>query len=207
MKIFIGTPIRDTKEYSVYEWLDSIRELNYPSFLYMVDNSDMSDFSIKVKEYCKKIGLINYEMNHLDKMIGRENEYRLVYSRESIRNKMLAGNYDYWLSWECDIVLPSNTLGVLFPYTKTFDVINHCYPDKDDKLQEVGGVGCSLFKRELLEKFSFLEGGGYAMCDKDKPNCYYSGDSWFCVRVLRAKYKVVDLHNLLEIKHIGEGIN
>jgi hypothetical protein len=204
MKILIGTPIRDIKEYSIYKWLDNVKELSQFDTL-MVDNSDDELFSIRVKEYCGKIGLQNYEIIHIPDLKGKESEYRLVQSREVIRNKLLEGDYDYWLSWECDIILPSNTLEVLVPYMEVFDVANHTYPDKDDPNYEVGGIGCSLFKRYLLEKYSFLEGGGYEKCDPICPNCYYSGDSWLVVRILRGGYKIVDLHGLLNIKHLGNG--
>ena len=205
MKVLIGTPIRDIKEYGIRRWLKSVSELNWDNYLlFMVDNSDTPDFSERVKKYCQEINFTKYELLHLEDMGGRESEARLVLSREEIRKKLLSGDWQYWFSWECDIVLPSNVLKELFRFVPEFDVVNHNYPDKQDKNMEVGGIGCSIYKREILERFSFLEGGGYAECDPLMLNCYYSGDSWLARRVLRTGYKVIDLHNLFEVKHLGQ---
>ena len=201
--LFIGTPIRDIKEYAIYDWLDNVKNINYPKYLYMVDNSDNPDFSKRIKKYCKKIDLTDFDLLFLGKMLGRENEYRLACSREAIRNKILNGNYNYWFSWECDIILPFNALNILISYMGKFDVVSHCYPSREEKDTEVGGIGCSMFKREILECFNFLEGGGYAMCDPLKPNCYHSGDSWLITRILRRGYKMVEFHNLLEMRHLN----
>jgi hypothetical protein len=198
MTVLIGTPIRDIKEYSIREWLNSVSKLKGDWFLFMVDNSDTVDFSERVHRYCYEIGLKNYELIHLEGMGGRESEERLSYSREEIRNRL--DDYDYWLSWECDIVLPPDALNILLTFMDGFDNVNHGYPDREKSSMEVGGVGCSLFKKEILKDFTFLN--GYAFCDPDDKQNYYSGDCWLITWLLRGGFKMAELHNILKIRHL-----
>ena len=200
MKILIGTPIHEVKEYGIYEWLDSVSKLDWSDyFLLLVDNSPSRDFPERVKRYCQELGL-NFRLVHLERAGDKDVEERLALSREVIREEIIKGGYDVWFSWECDILLPPDALKILLPYLFVFDIVNHMYPDRDDPNIEVGGIGCSLYKAEIIKKLSFL--GGYGQCDPVVPNCYYSGDSYLVTRALRMKYKMVDFHNLMEVKHL-----
>jgi len=203
--ILIGTPIHECKEYGIARWLKSVSELHGDWFLYMVDNSDTPHFCDRVRNSCKELGIINYELLHLENMRGLESEARLAPSREKIREKLLYGDYEHWFSWECDIILPPETLEIMMEWFPRFDIVNHNYPDRENSVLEVGGIGCSIYKREIVERFSFLEGGGYAQCDKRMPNNYFSGDSYLVFRALWAGYKMIDFHNLFKCEHLGEG--
>jgi hypothetical protein len=196
-KIFIAAPIRDIKAYAIPSWLKSIDEIDWPEKeVLAVDNSDTPAFAEAIDAKDKTIV-------QMPNMAGLEPEMRLVISREKMREEFLKSDAAYWFSWECDIILPPDALKILMSFMDRFDVVNHCYPDRDDKTQEIGGIGCSLFKREILERFDFLDGGGFGYCDPLVPRCYYGGDSWLMKRVLRAGYKMCDLHNVIDIKHLN----
>lgn len=213
MKIVIGTPIRDVKGYSIGRWLQAISALEWdePISVIAVDNTDdthQEEFKTfidtKIKEITPSLATVDHSIISVKDVYGLEPEARLVKAREKMREEVLALSPDVWFSVECDIILPPDTLKVLVPYLDTFDVVNHCYPDRENKYQEVGGIGCSLYRIKWLKENSFLDGGGYAMCNPLEPNCYYSGDSWFMKRLLVQGAKMVDFHNLLDIKHLGE---
>jgi hypothetical protein len=203
MEILIGTPIHECKEYSIPRWLKSVSELQGDWFLYMVDNSDMPEFCERVKKYCDDVGLTKYELLHLENMAGLNSEARLAPSREKIREKFLNGPYEHWMSWECDVLIAPNALELMLEWAPRFDIINHNYPDRDFPLMEIGGMGCSIYSRKVVEKYSFLTNGGYGQCDKRLPNNYFSGDAYFIDRALWDGAKTVDFHNLFKTEHLG----
>jgi len=205
MNILIGTPIRDIKEYSMRRWLKSVSALAMPrGTLLMVDNSDTPDFSKRVHEYCKEIGFTRYELIHLEDMGGLESEARLAAAREKIREVLLAGKYTHWFSWECDIILPSDTLEKLQRFID-IDLVHHNYPSRDNDQIVAGGIGCSLISREIMKQFSMIEGGGYGMCDPDMPNCYHGNESWLFVRAYRAGFSSLHLSQYLKnVEHLAK---
>jgi hypothetical protein len=204
MNVFIGTPIRDRKHYCINQWLDSVGRLYGTWHLVMVDNSDDEAFANEVVQYCKKIGLSNYELIHLDNMRGREVNSRLQESREVLRSKFLENaDYDYFLSLECDVIVDENAIHFLrdMLYQNEGAVVRHTYPEKSNKKLETEGIGCSMFNRDVLAKIDFI---GYGECDDIQPDYYYSNDLWFYTRIQRAKYPVINLSNFLDIKHLGK---
>lgn len=200
MKVLIGTPIHECKEYSIKPWLESVKNCEGNWFLYLVDNSPTPDFTERVSEMIKGM---NAEVLHLENM-PNDMEARLAPSREEIRKKFLVGDYDYWFSWECDIIAPPDTLKTLLSFTDQFDVVNHCYPDRDNLRGEIWGIGLTLYRRSILEELSFLENGGYGYCDPLEPSCYYGGDGWLVRRITDRGYKMIDLRNLLKVQHLKE---
>jgi len=208
MKILMGTPTHDSKRYCMKEWLDSVKAMKVPirnSLDYLIaDNSDTESYSAEMHEYCQHIGLRATVTWLQEPMTDKEDEYRRMKSRELVRTELLKKDYDVWLSWECDIIAPPDTLKIMLPYLKTFDSLSLTYPSRTEPMDIVGGIGFTLAKRKLLEKFSFLDGGGYAQCNPDRPGCYYSGDSWFMQRCMAAGHKHAEFINLIAVDHIGE---
>jgi hypothetical protein len=206
--ITVGTPTHECKEYAIYRWLDSmfsiIIPLDYHINFIIVDNSDTEDFSIRMKEHIRKIGFDDVWVYWLPGMVNKEDEERRRDSREFIRNRILGLTTDIWLSWECDILVESSTLQLLVSYLSTFDVVDIMYPSRDGTEEMWGGIGFMLVRRELLERFSFLDGGGYAYCNPKRLTCYYSGDSWFMTRVVLAGFKQSTFTNLVKVSHLGE---
>src|SRR3989344_1096234 len=115
MKILIGTPINEVKDYAMERWLKNVAklQLEYPADFIMVDNSPTEEYMETVKGYCEKYGIKNYKIKHLkigefqppDEKIGR--------SREIIRQELLSGDYEAWFTWECDQIIPIDTLSKL----------------------------------------------------------------------------------------------
>lgn len=113
MKILIGTPIHKTKNYCMEKWLENVSRLEYPADLLMVDNSPDLDYTEKVKGYCAKYGITNYKIEHLELPYEQKIFERVARCREIIRKEVLSKGYDAWFSWECDQIIPTNTLNEL----------------------------------------------------------------------------------------------
>lgn len=206
MKIAVGTPIHDSKEYGVYKWLDSMKALKVGMFdsisFHIVDTSDTPDFMHRVTEYTKKIELSPVYIGWLPNMAGKEEEHKRMWGRETFRRSILTEEADVWLSWECDIVAEPDAFQILKPLLKSFDIILTTYPSRTDPTEIVGGIGFCLVKTAVIEKFDFLEGGGFALCNPKRPSCHYSGDAWLIQRAAAGGFKAADITNVVKLEHL-----
>jgi hypothetical protein len=155
-----------------------------------------------MQKYCLDKS-IKAEIEWVPEMEGREDEYRRVVSRENIRREILSTSFTHWLSWECDILVEPTALKKMVPFIEWFDIVSSSYPNRDNAKELAGGIGFSLFRREILESQKWTDGGGYKECDPDRPNCYYSGDSWWMQRAIWKGYKHMEFTNFIRIEHIG----
>ncbi len=197
IKILIGTPIRDIKSYSMDAWLESVKEQDIIADLYMVDNSDAPDF---YRKYKRK----GYDVDRIEYPAGRNDDDRLSRSREMIRKRFIKGNYDIWFSWECDIILPKNTYSYLSNFLNDFDIINHDYPSREHPDEQIGGIGCTIVKKWVMDAISFTAYGGYGQCYPKNPNCYYGNEGLFFTLAVENGAKALTIHNKLDIKHLAE---
>src|SRR3989344_1033770 len=101
MKVLIGTPINEVKDYAMERWLENVAKLQkvYPADLLMVDNSPGLEYVAKVKEYCAKYGIINYKIEHLEIGQWQPSAEKIGRSREIIRQEFLSRDYEAWFSW------------------------------------------------------------------------------------------------------------
>src|SRR3989344_5847502 len=129
MKVLIGTPIHESKDYSMERWLQSVSRVRteYPADLLLVDNSPGLGYVEKVKGYCEKYGVGDCQIQHLELPSSQERFERIARSREVIRREFLSKDYDAWLSWESDILVPPDTLGELANLMRSGDfmVVDH----------------------------------------------------------------------------------
>ena len=175
MKVLIGIPIHQTKNSAIKKWLKNVSKLEYPADFLMVDSSSGLNYVEKVKEYCSKNRIKNYQIEHIDvhqengmdEMIGR--------SREIIRQYILSHNYDAWFSWECDQLIPANALDKLVKMMKTQDytIIHQNFGVEKIPIEFVASFACTLIKKECLEKFGFL------LEYPNMPNTWHRGENWF----------------------------
>lgn len=204
MKILIGTPIHECKDYAMERWLKSLSNLNYPFDLLMVDNSPNSEYQKKVHEYCKKYGLTNYKLVHID--VGRDVilDERLAQSRETIRQEILKGGYDAWCSLECDVIAPSDALTKLICLIDDYWMVSHGYPARGNPNNTNAELGISLIKRQALLKLGFANEYGYI--DPLRPNSWYGNDVWFIRRIDRSsRGKYIHVYGVINpIYHLNE---
>lgn len=182
-KILIGTPVHECKDYAMERWLKSLYNLDYPFDLLMVDNSPNSKYLRKINYYCKKYGIKNYQLVHLDFDKNSSIDERLSASREVIRQAVLAKNYDAWCSLECDVIVPTDALTKLINLLEDYWMVSHAYPARDNPEETNVEFGLSLIKRQALLKYGFA--GQYGYVDPLRPNSYYGNDVWFIRRLNR----------------------
>lgn len=203
MKILIGTPVHESKDYSMDRWIASVSKFEYSFDLLMVDNSTDPKYVNKLHGYCKKYGLSNYKLVHID--VGRDAvlDERLAQSREVIRREILDNNYDAWFSLECDVITPPNTLTKLVDLIDDYWMINHAYPGRDNPLDVNVEFGISLIKRKAIEENSFINEYGYL--NPLRPNSWYGSDVWFIRRIDRNnKAKNINVYGIIKpIYHLS----
>jgi len=160
MKTLIGTPIHICKDYSMERWLDNVAKLQKvsPADLLLVDNSPGTEYVEKVRGYCEKYGVQNYRIEHLEISQEVGIYMRVELSQEMIRKEMLSSNYDMWFSWECDQIIPTDALDKLVQIMKIENcmmVIHNSWARWNPDILNTN-MGCTLIKRECLEKYGFL---------------------------------------------------
>lgn len=202
--VLIGAPIHEMKDYSMKRWLRSVMDIELQRGdswrLLMVDNSENKDWQERVKEYCREINFTNYDLVSLaDMKDGPDFEAeRLAFSRERIREVLLEEGYDFWFSWECDIICPPNILKYLFKFADEFEAIYHTYPPRGQRplgsipdYQEQDGIGCVLYNRRVFYNFRFAE----------NKTCL-GGDGRLLFEVVRRGFKVIEIHNIFRLEHL-----
>lgn len=203
MKILIGTPIHEVKDYSMERWLENVSKLlqEYPADFLMVDNTHSTDYIETVKGYCKKYGIENYKLVHIDVHKESNADERIGRSREVIRQEILTHDYDVWFSWECDQIIPVNTLTILVTLMKKG---NYTMIHPNSWAREIPGepnaaFGCCLIKRDALEKYGFL------LEYFDMPNCWHGGDVRFKKQVLKGGGNYIEIYGIIDpIYHLNE---
>lgn len=165
MKVLIGTPIHEVKDYAMQKWLKNVAGLQKrtPADLLLVDNSPDLNYVKRVRQYCKKYGVKKYIIKHFSYNQGMsisEIEIRVQKAKEIIRREVLAGGYDAWFSWECDQIIPNNALEKLIKIMKSgnFMMVAHNSWWRTVPTSLNFSMGCTLIKRECLKlkKFKLL---------------------------------------------------
>src|SRR3989344_7262670 len=110
MKVLIGTPIHEIKDYCMERWLENVAKLQkeFPADVLLVDNSPGLDYVEKVKGYCKKHRLKNYQIMHFEISQGEPKGEKIGRAREIIRQYILSRGFDAWFSWESDQIIPAD---------------------------------------------------------------------------------------------------
>lgn len=203
MKILIGTPIHELKDYAMERWLASVKKLraHTPADFLMVDNSEGLDYVNKVRGYCEKLGITDYKIKHID--VRQENgaDERIGRSREVIRQEILDSDYDAWLTWECDQIVPADALGKLVKLMESggYQIICPNTWARDMPAEPNANFGFTLVKRECLEKFGFL------LEYPDMPNSWHGGEVWFKKQVLKNGGNYIEIFGLIDpIQHLNE---
>lgn len=203
MKILIGTPIHQIKDYSTEQWLKNVAKLQaeYPADLLLVDNSPGFDYVEKVKEYCKKLGIQNYKIEHLE--INQEQPVgeRINRSREIIRQEILGKDYDAWFSWESDQIIPTDTLSTLTKIMEagSYTMIHPNAWNREVPAEPNADFGVCLIKRDALEKRGFLlEYPGMR-------DCWHGGEAQFKKQVLEDGGSYIEIYGLIKpILHLND---
>ncbi len=199
MRVLIGTPIHESKDYAMERWLENVAKLqhDHPADLFMVDNSPGTQYMEKVEMYCAKHGITNYKIEHIELPPEQDKYERIARSREVIRNYFLAHDYEAWFTWECDQIIPINTLDKLIAIMKEgkYTMVNPNKWARENPTISNTDFGCCLIKREALEKYGFL----------NPPGSWETGEAWFKSRVLHGGGSYIDVYGVIDpIYHLDK---
>jgi hypothetical protein len=205
MKVLIGTPIHESKDYCMEKWLKNVAALTKvtPARLLLVDNSPDLSYMAKVKKYCKKYELKDFDLVHIDVHQENGRDERIGRSREVVRQYILSQNYDAWFSWESDQIIPSNTLATL---TKVMQAGNYSmiHPNawsRENPSEPEANFGVCLISRDVLEKYGFL------LEYPNMPNCWYGGEVWFKKQVIKGGNSYIEIYGIVKpILHLNDSL-
>jgi hypothetical protein len=113
MRILVGAPTNEIKNYCLDKYLGTITNLLYPKNLYdimLVDNSESTNNT-------KKIMQMGVNCVHI-KPKGKSNQKYIAESQELLRLAALKGNYDYLLMIESDVIPPLYVIHSLLSHQK-----------------------------------------------------------------------------------------
>ena len=105
-KILVGCPTANFKEYALDFYILGLKNLTYTNFdLIIVDNSESNEYFNLLNKKINKETIPNAKNIYIIKDTFKEKARdRIISSRNIIRQKVLDGNYDYFLSLEQDIL-------------------------------------------------------------------------------------------------------
>ena len=119
IKILVGAPVYEGTRYSIGEFLDTIRNLDYSNYdILLVDNSQTDDFFQELKKE-EGINVIK------DTLKEKPNLKKVVSSRNKILEYALDNKYDYVLMMDSDVIPPKNIISELLTSGK--DLISGLY--------------------------------------------------------------------------------
>ena len=174
-KILVGCPTSDYHEYALQEYSEAVKNLAYENYdILLVDNSKDNSYLTKLKRF------------NLPAVKGSWNEgakKRIINSRNILRQKVIEGDYDFFLSLEQDVIPPKNIIESLFNSKKEivsavyfmpqgnnlipmlainegkekYGYIPFEYVNKNSHLINVNyaGLGAILISKKVLEKIKF----------------------------------------------------
>ncbi|MBS3143388.1 glycosyltransferase family 2 protein [Candidatus Woesearchaeota archaeon] len=217
MKILVGCPTSNHKEYSLKEYLEGVKKLSYENIHFvLVDNSETSNYYEKLKSLGVSVIKDKYKESAKERVIN---------SRNILRRYFLENDYDYFLSLEQDVVPPKDVIEKLLSHNK--DIVGGLYfylgddnktllpmvwihhegeyarrlrfseVPKDELIEVITcGLGCVLIKRDVLENIKFRYEKGKEPWD----------DLWFCEDA-RAKGFKVYVDTSAKCKHFVKGMD
>ncbi len=117
MKVLVGCPTAAPMKASLMQYLNGVTNLTFKDKdVLIVDNSETD-------EYVEHIRSFGFDV-HKDVYVPELKE-RIVNSRNILRQKMLDGDYDYFLSLEQDVIPPPDVIERLVAHKK--DIVSAVY--------------------------------------------------------------------------------
>ena|SRR3989338_3967937 len=117
-KILIGCPTYDGKVYCLEKYVQGLKALKGSNLSFLiVDNS-------KEEEYAKLIGTLGVPATHINYLPDARD--RVTVSRNLLRNVVLEGEYDYFLSLEQDIIPEPEIIEKMLAHKKDIVAAPYC---------------------------------------------------------------------------------
>lgn len=130
-RVLVGIVTYEGKDYVWDKFFHSMKAIDYPNVDFLVvDNSESKSYSFKLKKRTAR--LKNWEIVHVKRgMTSRESQAK---SLNIIRERVLTGGYDYFMSVESDLLPPADIIERLMlhrvPIVGCIYTIGFTYSDK-----------------------------------------------------------------------------
>lgn len=109
-KVLVATTIYEGKDYIFERFWNNLKNLTYPNYeILIVDNS-------KTKKYYSKLKRMGVPVVHTKR--GANSREAHAKSLNKIREHVLKGGFDYWLSVESDLIPPIDIIQRLMKHDK-----------------------------------------------------------------------------------------
>ena len=228
LKILVGCPTSNHKEYCLKEYIEALKKLDYANFdILLVDNSENEGYFNKLKKEDIPVERVEY---------GEKVRERIVRARNFIVERMIEGNYDYFFSLEQDIIPPLDVIQRLLDcdkeiisgvYFKEFEykventeinkktILPMAFIDYDikeglikqltyddvvgDRLIKISTCGLGCI---LIHKNVFLKDIKFRYEEGKKP----FDDVWFCRDVKKAGFDIY-LDTSIKCRHLTKGMD
>jgi hypothetical protein len=213
MKILIGTPIHQIKDYCMERWLENVAKLlkQSPCDLILVDNSPNLSYVEKIKGYLKKYGIKNFKIKHFeineeDLDTSQARSQKVEIAQEMIRREVLKAQYDAWFSWECDQIIPADTLDRLVSLMKRESymmvVVNSWARTIPGEFN--ANMGVTLISQKALKKSWFLPTKNKKI-SRDLGDIYSVDEMRFKKQILKSGGNYVELYGVIDpIYHLDK---
>lgn len=205
MRILIGSPVHQIKEYCIERWLHNVQQVRneYPADFLMIDNTEGDTFVEKIQATCEKNKYTKYSIEHFEVVNAqlapdKARHVNVEISQELLRQATLRGKYDAWFSWECDQIIPADTLKKMVRISKKqpSDMLVVNSWSRTDPNELNANMGITLLNRSALQKAWFLpfqEG----QVSFDLKDFYNVDETLFKKRLLKAGGTYIELYGVI----------
>lgn len=202
MKILLATPVHECKDYCMEKWLVNVAALQKitPVDVLLIDNSAGETYMRTLKKYCRLYGISRYVIRHIECQQGMRLQQkcaRIEMSQQAIRSYILEQKYDVWFSWECDQIIPKDSLIKLLRLMKSgnFMVVAHNAWTRGSTTLYNMDMGITLIHKNALAKHQW-QGNGEETLFKDR--VFQQGGSYVNVYGLLDPIYHLDDHHYLD---------
>ena len=163
--MLVACPTHAIKEYSLPRWVAAVGALTYPHESLLVDNSP--DYALYLR-WREQTPIVHVSID------GTAHQ-RIGGSMDFIRRHALEHGFDYWLSLECDVIAPPDTIETMLEWTQSERADWWCMPcpGRNNPFPFTGNFCCALFSRSLMEQVDF-----------QNPPARMATDGWWLRRFL-----------------------
>lgn len=200
-KVLVCCPTYSGKDYVFDRYIERVKSLTYKNYdILIVDTSKDDSYFEKLKTYDIKV---------LKGKWDERSKIRMTNAQNMIREELLKGDYTHMLMLESDLIPPKDIIEQLMEHDKSvvsgwyyitkeprpclsreWTLVDMKFAQKEPLLVELakerlykvfsGSFGCSLIKREVLEKIKFKVFAGFS----------HHSDTWFYFDCEREGFEV-----------------
>lgn len=140
-KVLVGCPTYEGKNYCVHKWMDAIKNLNYVNYdILIVDNTNDGGKNAQWLRDTFGVEVIHHYNPDVPEL-----KYLMAECQQILRERVIAGGYDYFMSIESDVIPPhKNIIQTLINHDKW--VVSAMY--------EIGPKGYSFLLLQHLKRIN-----------------------------------------------------